>query len=63
MTDPARGIRDIPKPGTRAEMLNVIPQLREPRAGGGEGTHYKGVSRFLIFRSVFSDFREQNGMD
>lgn len=44
-------------------MLDFILQLREPRAGGGEGTHYKGVSRFLIFRGVFSDFREQNGTD
>lgn len=44
-------------------MLNFILQLREPRAGGGEGIHYKEVSRFLTFRSVLLDFREQNGMD
>lgn len=61
MTDLAGVMRGIPSQGASLEMPNFILQLREPTVRGVR--QGKDVSGFLIFKSVFSDFREQNGMD
>lgn len=63
MTDPARGIRGIPKPGSRIRDAELHPAAKRTQSRGGEGIRYEETSRFLILRSVLLDFREQNGMD